>query len=193
MLACVGGDFYLHLGEPALASPQPVLEVSQACQRRGILVAGVHLPRQGANVRIPGGEVALHGLAFQLKFGDALIGLHVSLGERLGILQLFLATLTLAVLPVAAALAKRRRLEGDLRATLEQVDDGRRRLADAEAHFRLLADSATDVILKVDADDVIQYVSPSARRYGYALDDLIGASGFSLVHPDDDNKKEAIL
>jgi len=66
-------------------------------------------------------------------------------------------------------------------------------LAESEARYRLLADAATDVVLKVDPDDVIKYVSPSARRYGYEPEDLIGRAGFSLVHPDDVGKVRAII
>jgi PAS domain S-box-containing protein len=58
--------------------------------------------------------------------------IHGGLSERLAILQLFLATLTLGVLPVAAALTRRRRLEEAQRLSLIEVESAR--AASAEAH-----------------------------------------------------------
>ncbi|MCR5877246.1 PAS domain S-box protein [Phenylobacterium sp. J367] len=66
-------------------------------------------------------------------------------------------------------------------------------VVEREARYRLLADAATDVVLKADKDDVLSYVSPAARRYGYEPEDLIGVSGYSLVHPDDVGKLRAIV
>ncbi len=62
--------------------------------------------------------------------------------------------------------------------------DLERRLA--EDHFRSLIRNASDIILVVDADATIQFASPSVERIlGYRYPELIGASGFDLVHPDD--------
>ena len=119
--------------------------------------------------------------------------IHGGLAERLGVLQVFLATMTVAVLPVAAALAKRDRLQEELRVSLGEMDAARRLIEESEARFRLLTDSATDVVLKVDLNDTIQYVSPSTRRYGYEPADLVGKSGFSLVHPEDLPKLQALI
>lgn len=58
-------------------------------------------------------------------------------------------------------------------------------VAESEARFRLLADSAKDVLLQVDARDVVTYVSPSVRRFGYRPEDVIGRLGASFIHPDD--------
>jgi PAS domain S-box-containing protein len=58
-------------------------------------------------------------------------------------------------------------------------------LVESEARYRLLADQSMDVILRVGAGDIIRYVSPSCRRYGYEPEDLVGRSGYEIVHPDD--------
>ncbi|PZQ65760.1 MAG: hypothetical protein DI570_00460 [Phenylobacterium zucineum] len=55
----------------------------------------------------------------------------------------------------------------------------------SEARYRLLADSSTDVVMKVDGEFVLQYISPSVRRYGYGPTELVGTSALKLVHPDD--------
>jgi PAS domain S-box-containing protein len=66
-------------------------------------------------------------------------------------------------------------------------------LAQREARYRLLADSGTDIVLKVDRDHVIKYVSPAARRYGYEPDALIGVRGDTLVHADDAPKLRQLI
>ena len=66
-------------------------------------------------------------------------------------------------------------------------------VSEREARYRMLADAATDIVLKVDAEDRIQYASPSVRRYGYEPEELVGRTGFSLVHPDDLAKLQALI
>ncbi|MFZ5718584.1 MAG: PAS domain S-box protein [Pseudomonadota bacterium] len=58
-------------------------------------------------------------------------------------------------------------------------------IEESEARYRLLAESSTDVVIKTDLDWRLQYVSPSARRYGYDPEKLIGSPGLELIHPDD--------
>jgi len=58
-------------------------------------------------------------------------------------------------------------------------------LAKSEASYRLLADLATDIIMRMDADGVIQYISPSCRRLGYEAEEMVGRSAFEFLHPDD--------
>jgi diguanylate cyclase (GGDEF)-like protein/PAS domain S-box-containing protein len=55
-----------------------------------------------------------------------------------------------------------------------------------EELYRLLADNATDVVTLHDLAGRYLYVSPSIRTFGgYAPEDLIGRSCWSLIHPDD--------
>jgi PAS domain S-box-containing protein len=58
-------------------------------------------------------------------------------------------------------------------------------LAESEARYRLLADRATDVIVRYDAKGVVEFVSPSVRQYGYRPEDLIGRKTRDFVHPED--------
>ncbi|HUO12352.1 MAG TPA: PAS domain S-box protein, partial [Caulobacteraceae bacterium] len=117
--------------------------------------------------------------------GDVVVRLHA--------LQAFLLMQTLVVLPIAAVLADRTRLEASLKASLADAKLAENRAAESEARYRLLADSSTDVVVKVDRNDVIQYVSPSVARYGYDPEQLLGATGYDLIHPDDRPKAEAMV
>jgi PAS domain S-box-containing protein len=66
-------------------------------------------------------------------------------------------------------------------------------LADSETKYRALAEHSMDVILRIGPGDVIRYVSPSCRRFGYDPDDLIGRTGFDIVHPDDHAHLQAVI
>ncbi len=54
-----------------------------------------------------------------------------------------------------------------------------------EAHYRLLAEHSTDIIVRADRTGTLLYVSPACRALGYAPEDLIGTSALYLLHPDD--------
>ncbi|HEV2827914.1 MAG TPA: response regulator [Pyrinomonadaceae bacterium] len=56
----------------------------------------------------------------------------------------------------------------------------------AEELYRLIAENTTDLICLLDTEGNYAYVSPSHKDLlGYAPEDLIGRSSFSIVHPDD--------
>jgi len=55
-----------------------------------------------------------------------------------------------------------------------------------EARFRSLVQHASDIIMVLSTDGVIQYFSPAAQRImGLTPDVYVGSSVFTLVHPDD--------
>ncbi|MFT0859312.1 diguanylate cyclase domain-containing protein [Ancylobacter sp. G4_0304] len=55
-----------------------------------------------------------------------------------------------------------------------------------EAHYRLLAESSTDTIVRGNLDGVRLYVSPAVRTLlGYEPDELIGRRALDITHPDD--------
>jgi len=58
-------------------------------------------------------------------------------------------------------------------------------LAESEARYRLLADLATDIIMRMDAGGVLRYISPSCRRLGYEAEEMIGRSAFDFLHPEE--------
>ncbi|MDP9136142.1 MAG: sensor domain-containing diguanylate cyclase, partial [Actinomycetota bacterium] len=58
--------------------------------------------------------------------------------------------------------------------------------ATPEQLYRLLADNATDVITLLDSEGRHLYVSPSVTALaGYDPDEIVGADGWSFIHPDD--------
>lgn len=67
-------------------------------------------------------------------------------------------------------------------ATFEDVTDHKRQ----QERFRAFVEGSTDIISVIDADGVIEYVSPSVERVlGYDPAELTGTTVFEIVHPDD--------
>jgi PAS domain S-box-containing protein len=61
-----------------------------------------------------------------------------------------------------------------------------RLLRESEARHRMLVESASDLIAEIDLHGRYVYVSPNFdRQLGYAPEQLLGASWFDQVHPDD--------
>ena len=66
---------------------------------------------------------------------------------------------------------------------LRELTDGMR---DSEARFRSLAQNASDLVLVVDHDGTVRYVSVSVDRIlGFPPDDLVGRKLAHAVHADD--------
>lgn len=90
--------------------------------------------------------------------------------EKLQVFQLYLGVTTLTVLPVAAALAARSRLLEVLR--------------ESEERYRALADNTTDIVMSLDLQGRLTYISPSIRNYGGHCDrELLGCSALELIDP----------
>jgi PAS domain S-box-containing protein len=52
--------------------------------------------------------------------------------------------------------------------------------------FRLIVENSHDVLCIRDADGKVRYASPSIQRVlGYSQEQMIGGTGFELLHPDD--------
>lgn len=59
-------------------------------------------------------------------------------------------------------------------------------LQQKEAEFRLLAESASDLVERFDSDGTRTYISPALERLtGYKPEELIGQNAFDVVHEDD--------
>lgn len=64
--------------------------------------------------------------------------------------------------------------------------EARLRVEESEARFRSLVQHASDVVIVLDDDLTMTYVSPSvARVLGHAPEDLMATPWFDLVHPED--------
>ncbi|HEY7295478.1 MAG TPA: PAS domain-containing protein [Dehalococcoidia bacterium] len=56
----------------------------------------------------------------------------------------------------------------------------------SEERFRALVQQSSDVVVVLDEQGVMRYVSPSVRRvFGYEADEVTGQSAFAFVHADD--------
>ncbi|WP_051007281.1 PAS domain S-box protein [Sphingomonas sp. PAMC 26621] len=59
-------------------------------------------------------------------------------------------------------------------------------ISNSERRYRLLADNATDVILRTDEAGIVTYISPSCVELsGYTADELLGRPCSEFIHPDD--------
>lgn len=96
--------------------------------------------------------------------------------ERTLLAQAFVGAAVLLSLPVALVLTARRRLVAQVR--------------DSEARYRLLAEHAQDIVVRLRGDGQADYVSPSVR-------DLLGWSaaefGDHLIHDDDRAARDAVF
>lgn len=90
---------------------------------------------------------------------------------HIALLQIYVAGASLMTIPVALAMAERKRLHA--------------RLSENELRYRMLADYSHDVIVRMRANGERLYVSPSAKdTLGWSPDEMLGQR-WSLVHPDD--------
>jgi diguanylate cyclase (GGDEF)-like protein/PAS domain S-box-containing protein len=90
---------------------------------------------------------------------------------RIALLQAYISAACLITMPVALIMAERKRLADHVR--------------ESEQRYRMLADYAHDVVMRVRADGERLYVSPSAQdMFGWEPGQLLGAR-WDLLHPDD--------
>ncbi len=102
------------------------------------------------------GGIALRGLLH--GFGP-FVG--YSQDETLLLLQSYMGMLVLIGLILAAVVAERKRGEEALR--------------EGEERYRIVTETATDVIVGIDRDSVITYINAAAEKiFGYAPDEMIG-------------------
>ncbi|HEY6268588.1 MAG TPA: PAS domain-containing protein [Candidatus Acidoferrum sp.] len=67
-------------------------------------------------------------------------------------------------------------------------------LRDTEERFRLMVENSHDIMTVRDADGKVRYTSPSISRImGYTQEQMVGSTGFELVHPDERSTVENAL
>ena len=63
-----------------------------------------------------------------------------------------------------------------------------------EGQFRLMVENSQDILTIRDADGRIRYASPAVHRVlGYKQEELVGSTGFELLHPEDRSSAESAL
>lgn len=104
--------------------------------------------------------------------------------ERVIFLQAFLALMSLATLPIAAALAHGRRATEQLQAARDQAEQERASAILSEAHYRSLADYSPDVVVRFGPGGIITYASPSVSILGITPEQAIGRSTIEFAAPE---------
>lgn len=86
----------------------------------------------------------------------------------------------------------RARFRGELertRASIEKMvvllDQRFKEMQTSELKYRTLADNTLDMIYQLTVDGVVTYMSPQISRYGFALEDFMGAKVGKYCHPED--------
>jgi PAS domain S-box-containing protein len=113
---------------------------------------------------------------------------------RVDAVEIFLAVLTTGIIPTAAAITERRRLQESLKIALDETRQAAAALREREELYRLLAENASDIVIRTDLGGRIQYVTPSIERIlGYAPAELVGTRIYDLVLGEDVTRlKEAV-
>lgn len=111
--------------------------------------------------------VGMAGVMTALGYGPVNL-IRVSVVGHSIFLQAYLAVTVMTVLPVAAELRQRR--------------DIFRRLGESEARYKLITESATDIIIELDPAGAVRYVSPSIQEItGFTPAMLIGQKPHELL------------
>lgn len=71
-----------------------------------------------------------------------------------------------------------------LKSRLAVAERALEQIRTSESHFRTLAERSADLIIRYNRDGVIEYASPTARRYGFEPSDLVGVRIDQLVDPE---------
>lgn len=104
--------------------------------------------------------------------GHGPVQIIAPLGHKVQFLQFYLATTIITILPVAAGMHGRAKLN--------------RAIRESEMRYRMLAEHSTDVLLHIGRDHRIHYISPAITRItGHQPADLTDQLISNLVVPED--------
>ncbi len=113
--------------------------------------------------------------------------IHAGSAVQSTVLQSFLAVSIFVSLPVAA-------MQRHRRSALVRLVETRAEAERSEAKYRLLAESALDIIAHSDLHGQMTYISPAARSImGYEPEELLGTAYLKALHPDDRPKIRAVV
>jgi PAS domain S-box-containing protein len=118
-------------------------------------------------------QVGLHSaLAFPILLGNRTLGVMLFFSRRTPEVDEDLLKMMSVIGSQIGQFTERKRAEEALR--------------QSEVYFRSLIEHTADTISTYDANGVRLYTSPSIERIlGYKPEEMIGQSGFELLHPDD--------
>lgn len=112
--------------------------------------------------------LALIGGTLTMSGAGPLNLIRGDVAEHARLFMFYLAVTLMTVLPVAAQLKQRRELM--------------RQVSESEARYKLITESATDMIVVLDRSGIVRYASPSAREVtGFDAADLIGHPATSMI------------
>lgn len=115
--------------------------------------------------------LALIGGGFTLAGQGPIHLMDGDIGVKMQFFQLYLTATVLTVLPVALDLRNQARLHREVRLS--------------EERYRLMAEHSTDILLHLENDGRIRYISPSVRQLGgYDPDLLVGKNASALIARD---------
>lgn len=135
-----------------------------------VLVATFRLRGVGASLSML--IVAVVGSAGTILGTGPLTLVHGPVGEHLVLFQIFLATIILTTLPIAAILAER--------------DSFSRRVQASEERFRAVVEVVSDVIFRTDARGRWTFLNPAWERLtGYPIEESLGQSFLHHVLAED--------
>lgn len=61
-------------------------------------------------------------------------------------------------------------------------------------HYRSLVEDSSDFTIRMNAERVVEWISPSVENVlGFAADEIIGRSGFDFIHPDTHDEVRAVI
>ena len=141
-----------------------------------VVIATFALHRAGAAVSIV--IVAAIGGVLTVQGHGPVMLMHGDAAARLQFFQFYLAALFVTALPIAALLKQREALS--------------QALAENEARYRLLADNATDIMVTLNPDGTIRFISPSVREIAlYEPEVLVGTSLIDIISPEDRDRVRA--
>ena len=98
---------------------------------------------------------------------------------RIALLQLYIAGGCLLTIPVVLVMAERKKLSSQVR--------------ESERQYRLLADHAADLVVRINSDGERVYVSPSSEEMlGWKPAEMLGTCQ-SLIHPGDLDEQQVAM
>ena len=73
-----------------------------------------------------------------------------------------------------------------IRRDIARREIAERSVIEAESRFRALLQNSNDIVVAIDPDGIIEYISPAVESVlGYSRDEVVFSNVFEFVHPDD--------